>query len=125
MEINEVLDKLKDTMAWKWGNLVEKTASGEYKPSKYFTRQCIYEALYGIQSLFSELKHEHNEPPEYKYIRLSEDVLNDISSSFVDSIVRWGPESERKEKLLSVLWKIRNSCDGSIELRYKEANRGV
>lgn len=123
---DEILDRLKGTRAWAWGQLIEKTETGGYRPVKWITKQEVYEVLYEVQELCRQIKEEDNSPAKAKYKILTSEVLTAVSQALVDSVVKSRCESKDRtpqEKILHELIVLRGFSCGNIELRYREANR--
>lgn len=123
---DEILDRLKGTRAWAWGQLIEETETGEYRPVKWVSRQGVYEALYEVQELCRQIKEEDNSPAKAKYKILTSEVLTAVSQALMDSVVKSCCESKDstpQEKILHELIALRVFSKGNIELRYMEANR--
>ena len=123
---DEILDRLKGTRAWAWGQLIEETETGEYRPVKWVSRQGVYEALYEVQELCRQIKEEDNSPAKAKYKILTSEVLTAVSQALMDSVVKSCCESKDRtpqEKILHELIALRVFSKGNIELRYREANR--
>ena len=123
---DEILDRLKGTRAWAFGQLIEKTETGGYRPVKWISRQGVYEALYEVQELCRQIKEEDNSPAKAKYRVLTNEVLTAISQSLTDSIVMsycGNRERTAQERIFHELMALRAFSHGNIELRYREANR--
>lgn len=121
---DEILDRLKGTRAWAWGQLIEKTETGEYKPVKGISRQGVYEALYEVQELCRRIKEEDGSPAKVRYKTLTNEVLTAVSQALTDSVVMSSCRSGERppqERLLHELMALRAYSQGDIELRYNEA----
>lgn len=121
---DEILDRLKGTRAWTWGQLIEKTETGEYKPVKGISRQGVYEALYEVQELCRRIKEEDGSPAKVRYKTLTNEVLTEVSRALTDSVVMSYCGSGKRppqERLLHELMALRACSQGDIELRYNEA----